>query len=65
MACTIAHICTIPVQVFTRISEGSTHGEHGRFLRAVLPKGPYIPSAGTFQRATCQACLGHIHADRV
>ena len=65
MACTIAHICTIPVQVFTRISEGSTHGEHGRFLRAVLPKGPYIPSAGTFLRAICQACLGHIHAERV
>ena len=41
---------TIAVQVFTRISEGSTHGEHGRFLRAVLSKGPYIPRAGTFLR---------------
>ena len=59
------HCICIPAQVLSRISEGSTHGEHGRFLRAVLPKGPYIPSAGTSLRDICQACLGHIHAERV
>ena len=55
----------IPVQVFSRISEGSTHGKHGRFPKGDFPKGPYILSAGTFLGAMCQACLGHIHAERL
>ena len=45
------------MQVFSGISEGSTPGKHDRFPRAYFPEKPYIPSAGNFLRAICQACL--------
>ena len=57
---------TIPAQVLSRISRRSTLEEHGRFLWAVLPKKTITyRTQKKFPRARCQACLGHIHAERV
>ena len=55
----------IPVQVFSRISEGSTHGKQLRFPARSFSQGPYILSAGNFPVAMCEACFGLIHAERL
>ena len=47
------HGKSIPVQVFSGKSEGSTPLKHVRFPRAPFSENPYILSASDFLRAIC------------